>query len=89
MLGAPPGFIPTSAGNLINVRSIDSVFKLELNTPEKKNNFRVMFPHITLDLDKELIAVKCAGDTYYMNLSVQQFAARIVKAMSETQPQGK
>lgn len=91
MLGAPPGFIPMLNGDIVNARSIDSVAKLTMDqvTVSHVKSFQwdeKYFPK--LDFDKEIICVDCRGVKYYMNMSVQQFAARIIEAMNETQPKG-
>lgn len=86
MLGAPPGFIPMYNGDIVNARSIDSVTKFRMDQAtvsyvKSADWAEEYFP--TLNFDKEIICVECRGVKYYMNMSVQQFAARIVEAMSE------
>ena len=87
MLGAPPGFIPIN-GDIVNAKSVDSVCKVypEYFSHTYSANLRNNFANgIGVDFDKETICVECLGVKWFLNMSVQQFAARIVEAMFEIQ----
>jgi hypothetical protein len=83
MLGAPPGFIPMPNGDIINVRSIDSVCKPTFTTSTSfYPSWMEEIPSI--NFNKPVVCVECRGVKWFLNMSVQQFAARMVEAMSET-----
>ena len=85
MLGAPPGFIPMPNGDIINVRSIDSVAKPAFTTSTSINPQWLFDPDTPpLNFNKPIVCVECKGVKWLLNMSVQQFAARMVEAMLET-----
>jgi len=72
MRDAPPGFIPTPEGDLLNVRSIGSVSDL--------------FSGLEAPPNHPITCVTCEGGVWYFEMSVQQFAARMVEALAELEP---
>lgn len=79
MQGAPKGFIPTRSG-IINARMIGTVSDYSAQAsyrgPEWLNS-------LNLDLTQPIVAITCDGGVWYVQMSVQQFAARIVEALQE------
>jgi hypothetical protein len=90
MRGAPAGFIPIKDQAILNAKSIDSICVVKpgtlvtsyLDASDRTYKQQSMFPEI--DLRQPILAVTCAGATWYINCSLPQFAARIQEAIDET-----
>jgi hypothetical protein len=85
MLGAPKGFIQTREGDLLNVRNIGSVSDYSKQAKQILAQEAIWwFQDLKLEVNKfPIIAVTCDSGVWYFQMSVQQFAARMVEALAE------